>query len=623
MIYSCFNTKMSLFTFVCFIVLGVVAGNEGIFKLQNVEKYSDSIRSAKILIDSFKDQHNLENNDIENKVESISKKFKVQEFFNKKNKTKLDWWQTGIIYEIYPRSFKDTTDTGIGDLRGIIEKIPYLKFLGISAIWITPIYTSPGFDMGYDIKDYRGIDELMGSMEDFDELTSKLHENGIKIILDFVPNHTSDEHEWFVKSVQRIEPYTDYYVWADAKYVNDTRQTPNNWNSIFGDTIWEWSEERQQYYLHQFYKQQPDLNFWNPLVREEMKDLLRFWMDKGVDGFRMDAIPNLYERQDLLDAPEHYGFPEKSGYTEAIDETFYEVNDWRALTEEYKKKDGNTRILLIETYLSPIETMKFYGNETNYGAHLPLNIVLVGLNHQPAREYIDKITEWMSNLPSGAWSSWTIGNHDLNPRPASRYGLEIIDGIFMVQFLLPGTPILYMGDELAMTDLYLREDQMSPYSIRSGNIRERSRTPFQWNSSPQAGFTNHPKPWLPVNPNYVTINVDNELNAKRSHLKIFKEIMDLRKLDAFRTGDLELYEISEYVFAFSRSNSFFKTYFIVLNLGSEIEIVDLTKFKKIISSKLTVKISSLFAEQKNGDIVSSKSIHLRPSSALVLESSFY
>ncbi|KAL5239652.1 hypothetical protein ACI65C_007062 [Semiaphis heraclei] len=594
-------------------------GNEEIFKLQHVEKYSNAIGSNKILTDPFKEQHNMENEDIDNKVESelgISKIFKLHEL-NKKNKTKLDWWQTGIIYEIFPRSFKDTTGTGVGDLRGIIEKIPYLKFLGVSAIWVTPIYPSSGFDNGYDITNHKGIDEIMGTIEDFDELTNKLHENGIKIILDFVPNHTSHEHEWFIKSVQSIEPYTDYYVWVDAKYVNGTRQVPNNWMSIFGNSIWEWNEIRQQFYLHQFYKQQPDLNFWNPLVREEIKKLLRFWMDKGVDGLRMDAVSSLYERQDLLDAPimASTGMPKRYGYTDALDEIFYEVNEWRTLTEEYKKKDGQTRILLIETYLPPLQTLKFYGNDTNIGAHLPLSLLLNYLNHKTAKEYVDTLTRWMSNLPSGAWSSWTV---------SSRFGLEMIDGIHMIQFFLPGTPIMYMGDELGMTDMYFRPDQIVDKELeKTGYIRDKTRTPFQWDSSPQAGFSNNRNTWLPVNPNYVTVNVEFEKNARRSHLKILKEIMNLRQLEIFRTGDLELYEISKYVFAFSRSNSFFKTYFIVINLGSEIENINLKKFKKTISSKLTVKISSLFAEQNNGDIVSAKSFNLRPSAALVLESSFY
>lgn len=313
------------------------------------------------------------------------------------------------------------------------------------------------------------------------------------------------------------------------------------------------------------------------------------------------------------------------GYTYGLDECFYEVNDWRSLLEEYKKKDNQTKICLIETYLDLKYTMKYYGNETNLGAHLPLNLCLANLHHRSAKEYVEKLTEWMSNLPSGAWSSWSIGNHDMTPRATSRFGLELIDGIHMLILLLPGTPVVYMSDELGMTDTYLRYDQLIENMSKSFSkeVRETIRTPFQWDSSPQAGFSNKTKTWLPVNPNYVTLNVEFEQNASRSHLKIFKEIVNLRQLEIFREGDVQFYEISEYVFAFSRSNKFLKTYFIVINLGSELEHINLRKFNKRLSSKLTVKISSLFAEQNNGDVVSAKSFILRPSAALVLESSFY
>ncbi|XP_050058521.1 maltase 2-like [Aphis gossypii] len=616
--------KMSFLIFLCFMILGVEAGNKELIDLHREEKSNIELELKSIVNNTFKEETNLEYKDKNNRTKRKTKFIKenLEDIFNKKNKKKLDWWQTCLIYEICPRSFKDSTGTGMGDLRGIIEKIPYLKYLGVCAVWLTPIYPSPGVDMGYDITDYRGIDEIMGTMEDFEELKNKLHENGIKIILDIVPNHTSDKHEWFIKSVQREEPYTDYYVWVDAKYVNGTRQVPNNWMAVFGNTMWEWNEIRQQYYLHQFFTQQPDLNFWNPLVRKDIKDVLRFWLDKGVDGFRMDAVPYIYERQDFLDSPIlNDGTLEIIDYTQGLDECFYEVNDWRYLLDEYKKKDGKTRFMAIETYLKFKYSKKFYGNETNPGAHFPLNSCFFSPKHLPAKEYVDRLTELFSNLPTGAWLSWIIGNHDAQ-RATSRYGLELIDGMHMIQLLLPtGTPVVYMGDELGMTNTYLRNDQrLDKYRNYD---RETGRTPFQWDSSPQAGFSNKTKTWLPVNPNYVTLNVESEMAARRSHLKIFKEIANLRELEVFRTGNVELYEISEYVFAFSRSINFFKTYFIVINLGSEMENINLKKFKKSLSPKMIVKISSLYAEQSNGDIVSAKSFTLRPSAALVLESIFY
>jgi glycosidase len=399
---------MSFFIFLCCIILGVKAGSKELADFHHEEISSIKLRSNKIVTHAINYLQNLENEIIEDIMESISNKIKNDDFLSKKNKTNLDWWQTGVIYEIYPRSFMDSTGNGIGDLRGIINRIPYLKYLGVCAIWLTPIYPSPGVDLGYDITDFRGIDKVMGTMEDLEELITKLHDNGIKLILDIVPNHTSDKHEWFVKSVQSIEPYTDYYIWVDAKYVNGTRQVPNNWLSVFGNSMWEWNETRQKYFLHQFYKEQPDLNFWNPLVRDEIKEILRFWLDKGVDGFRIDANDHLYERHDLSDAPIlDDGKPETFGYIRAVDESFYEAYDWRSLLDEYNKKDGKIRILVTETYLN-LYSMKYYGNETKRGSHFPLNTCLGNLNHQPAKKYVETLTEWISNLPSGAWSSWAV-----------------------------------------------------------------------------------------------------------------------------------------------------------------------------------------------------------------------
>ncbi|VVC39557.1 Glycoside hydrolase superfamily,Nuclease-related domain, NERD,Glycosyl hydrolase, family 13, catalytic [Cinara cedri] len=543
---------------------------------------------------------------------------------DKGKNTKSEWWKNGIIYQIYPRSFKDTTGNGLGDLRGVIEKIPYLKYLGIDTVWLNPIHPSAGIDSGYDIIDYRNIDELFGSMDDYDELIEQLHNNGIKILLDFVPNHTSDQHEWFVKSVQNIEPYSDYYVWVDAKYVNGTRQVPNNWISIMKNSMWEWNEQRQQYYLHQFYKEQPDLNYKNPLVQKEIKDVMRFWLDKGVDGFRIDAFGCLYERQDLKDAPSIPKIPEKQqriGYTKCLDESYDEIKSWRVVLDEYKKINSETKIMTVEIYGDMDLLKKCFGNTTHPGAHFVLNFCLGGLAHHPAKSFVHNLNESLFKSTPGAWPSWVIGNHDIG-HPTTTFGEEMIDGIHMVQLLLPGTPVVYMGDELGMTNTYLRNDQ-SPNDINNIFLRERGRTPFQWDSTAQAGFSNKTITWLPVNPNYVTRNVEYEKSATKSHLKIFKALVNLRKLEVFCTGNVEFYEVSKYVFAFSRSNSILRSYFVILNLGSEIEIINLRKIKRLLPYKMKVRISSLNAEQYTGEIIRTDSFTLRPNAALVLESSFF
>ncbi|XP_025422013.1 maltase A3-like [Sipha flava] len=568
---------------------------------------------------------NINENDI---IKDISKFFDYLSInqLGKRKPRKLDWWQKSVFYEIYPRSFKDTTGNGIGDLRGVIENIPYLKDLGIGAVWLTPIYPSPGFDLGYDITDFIGIDPLMGSMDDFDDLLNKLHENGIKLLMDFVPNHTSHKHEWFIKSVQKIEPFTDYYVWANAKYINGTRQPPNNWLAFDGPCMWTWNEQRNQYYLHQFHKEQPDLNFWNPLVREEIKSILRFWLDKGVDGFRLDAITHLYEKQDLMDMKNPMDKNERYGVVSSLNETFSELSIWRSIVDEYKQKDGQTRVLISETYENIEKAMKYYGNSTHPGSHFILNAYLISLRQESVSMYIELISQILAEYSSDKWPNWTIGNHD-RPRATSAYGDELLDGICMIQLLLPGTPVVYYGDELGMTNTHLREDQIiDSKSKRLGvsKAREMSRTPLQWNSKAQAGFSNKTKTWLPVNPNYVNLNVKNQYcSTTRSHLNIFKQLVELRQLEVFRSGDVNLYEVSKYVLAFSRSSSIFKSYFVVINMGSELENINLRKVKRFLPSKMTVRVASVTAEQLTGDVIETESFTLRPSASLVLESSFF
>ncbi|VVC36806.1 Hypothetical protein CINCED_3A002955 [Cinara cedri] len=542
-----------------------------------------------------------------------------------KRENELDWWQKAVIYQIYPRSFKDTTGNGVGDIQGVIEKIPYMKYLGIEAVWLCPINPSGGVDLGYDITDYKNIDNIFGTMEDIDELITRLHENGIKFLLDFVPNHTSDKHEWFVKSVQKIEPYTNYYVWADAKYVNETRQVPNNWLSPFFGTMWEWNEQRQQYYLHQFYKKQPDLNYWCPLVQKEIKDVLRFWLNKGVDGFRVDAVQRLYERQDLKDSPAKLE-TDDDGYFMYLNETYEEVISWRAVLDEYTKNDVETKFLMIDVDGDVSLTNRFYGNSTHPGAHFSLSFSLGKLSHKPANSYVYELKKNLFGLPPGKWPNWIIGNHNIIPRPTTRFGEEMIDGIHMIQLLLPGTPVIYMGDELGMTDIYLRNDQFVDVNSKQygyNQARERNRTPIQWDSTAQAGFSNKTKTWLPINPNYVTLNVEYEQNSNSSHLKIFKELVNLRQLDVFRTGNVKFYEVSKYVFAFSRSNSILRSYFVVINLGSELENINLRKVNGLLPYKLTVIVASMYAEHNAGDIIRSESFTLRPSAAVVLKSSFF
>jgi len=345
------------------------------------------------------------------------------------SKSEKDWWQTAQFYQIYPRSFKDSNNDGIGDIQGIISKLHYLKEIGVTATWLSPIFKSPMADFGYDISDFFDIQPEYGTLKDFDQLIEKAKELGIKIILDFVPNHSSDENEWFKKSVRRERGYEDFYVWHDG-YIDEfgRRQPPNNWLQAFRGSAWEWNEERQQYYLHQFAKQQPDLNYRNPAVVAQMQRVLKFWLDRGVAGFRVDAVPWCFEVKP--DANGRYPDEPKSGFTEDPDDSSYLLHiytqdqpetlelvyQWRQLFDDYQRiHGGETRILMIETY-SPLDyLMKMYGNRTTKGAEIPFNFqFIIGGNDNKnntnlkAGEYVKIINKWLKKMPAGKTANWVV-----------------------------------------------------------------------------------------------------------------------------------------------------------------------------------------------------------------------
>ncbi|XP_050543464.1 maltase 2-like isoform X6 [Daktulosphaira vitifoliae] len=550
-----------------------------------------------------------------------------------------DWWQKEIIYQIYVRSFKDSDGDGIGDLRGITEQVEHFSNIGVSAIWLTPIYQTPGVDFGYDISDFERIDETFGTMSDFDNLVVTYHRYGIKIILDFVPNHTSDKHVWFKKSVQRIAPYTDYYIWHDGiKNSEGKRMPPNNWLSVFNSgSAWKWNEQRNQYYLHQFLEEQPDLNFRNPNVVHEIRKALYFWLERGVDGFRLDSANFLFESKDLSNEPkaenntnmkdtDYYSL----NHTYTIDqpETYELHHTWRELLDEYKEKDGSTRLLVVECYSPFNQTMKYYGNSTVPGAHFPFNFMLIiNFNRQSnANQLQTLVTKWIKNMPKGMWPNWVLGNHD-NSRIASRFDPMLVDGLHMFQMLLPGTPVTYYGDELGIRDTFVRWDQ----TIDKGALnvgperyekftRDPVRAPFPWNYSIHGGFSYGEKTWLPVSPDYWKDNVQSEEKYK-SHLKTYKQLTDLRKKPTFTHGNLHVYTISDWVFGFSRSYTDHPTYVVLINLGSEMEIINLRHIRRSLPEILMVKVSSINSGFVTGNLVSREYITLRPKAALTLTTS--
>lgn len=441
-----------------------------------------------------------------------------------------DWWRDGIFYQVYPRSFQDSNGDGVGDLAGILQRLPYVKSLGVDAIWLSPIFPSPMADFGYDISDYTGIEPLFGTMADLDALLAAAHDNGLKLILDLVPNHTSDQHPWFVESrSSRDNPKRDWYIWRDP---DEGGGVPNNWLSEFGGSAWQFDETTGQYYYHAFLAQQPDLNWRNPDVRAAIYDVMRFWLEKGVDGFRVDVIWHLIKDAEFRDNPPNPHYAEGRPPNEKIMTQYStdqpEVHDviaeMRRVTDAY-----DARVLIGEIYLPLHRLMAYYGNDLT-GAQMPFNFALLS-TFWSARS-IEKIVEdYEKALPKGAWPNWVLGNHD-RPRVASRVGPEQARVAAMLLLTLRGTPTLYYGDEIGMHQLAIApEDVRDPFEKNVPGIgvgRDGCRTPMQWDCSNFAGFSDV-RPWLPLPEDHIRNNVVDLEADSRSILTLYKRLIALRQ----------------------------------------------------------------------------------------------
>lgn len=496
-----------------------------------------------------------------------------------------EFWKRGVVYQVYPRSFADSDGDGTGDLKGIAGKVEYLKQLGVEMMWLSPVYESPMKDFGYDISNYTAIDPIFGTMEDFDDLLHEVHKRGLKMVMDFVPNHSSDQHEWFKKSEAQEGNYTHYYLWADSigQDKNGTEIPPNNWTSEFGGSAWQWSPKRKQFYYHQFLKEQPDLNYRSEDVRREMMDVLRFWLKKGVDGFRVDALKYLVEVKNLTwDEPVISEEPLLLDhiYTENQPETFEVLREWRELVDEHDDK-----VLMVEVYSKVEDVMKYYGNETAPLADFPFNFFMLEAltNRSTLTGYAikDTISLWLDNMPEGKWPNWVLGNHD-NGRVGSRLGKDLIDALNMVLLLLPGTPVTYYGEEIGMLDAFISwNDTVDPSGCNAGqehymeSSRDPERTPMQWNDGHMAGFTSGDKTWLPINPNYKEVNVDAQKNATQSHLKFYKRLTELLHEEVILEGELSFPNYDEGTFSFIRSLEGYQSYLVVVNTAEEDREVNL------------------------------------------------
>ena len=484
----------------------------------------------------------------------------------------LQWWQRGVIYQIYPRSSQDASGDGVGDLRGIRSRLGYLEWLGVDAVWISPFYPSPMADFGYDVSDYTDVHPMFGTLSDFDELLEEAHRRHLKVIVDYVPNHTSDEHPWFVESrSSRNNPQRDWYLRRDPA---PDGGSPNNWQSVFGGGAWEWEEATRQYYYHAYLREQPDLNWRNPEVREVMYGVMRFWLERGVDGFRVDALRQLVKDEDLRDNPPN---PDERGARSPYDallpvystdrpEVHEVVREMRGALEEY-----GDRLLIGELYL-PIDRLVAYYGENNSGVHLPFNFHLISTPWD-AREISALIDAYEAAIPQGSWPTWVLGNHDRS-RIASRVGVAQARVAAMLLLTLRGTPTIYYGDEIGMHDVEIPPERVQdPFEKNvpgRGLGRDPARTPMQWDAGPNAGFCpQDAEPWLPVANDYHRCNVVAERTAQRSMLALYRRLLALRRAEpALAVGTYEPVESSGDLLAYVRERDR-RRFLIALNLGHD------------------------------------------------------
>ncbi|HEY6454987.1 MAG TPA: alpha-amylase family glycosyl hydrolase [Steroidobacteraceae bacterium] len=444
------------------------------------------------------------------------------------------WWQSGVIYQMYPRSFQDSNADGIGDLRGIISRLDYLVELGITAVWISPIYPSPMADFGYDVADYCNIDPVFGTLAEFDQLVAELHRRDLKLILDFVPNHTSIEHAWFRASrSSRLDPQRDWYIWRDP---SPTGGPPTNWLSEFGGAAWTWDAPTQQFYYHAFLADQPDLNWRNPEVQEAMFNVMRFWLARGVDGFRVDAIHMLFESEELIDNPPNPAWHTGKSPARRLlrvhssdqSETHAMIRQMRRVADEFPD-----RVLIGEANLPYPRLMLYYG-ESLRGFHLPFNFHLLKAPWQ-APPIAELVRQYEAALPAGAWPNWVLGNHDLSRLIDRVGGIAQARLAAMLLLTLRGTPTIYYGEEIGMRDV-----EIPPQSVRDpwernvpglGLGRDPCRSPMCWTPQPGAGFTSG-FPWLPLGAQFTRVNVQDESQDPGSFLSLYRALLALRRAEA-------------------------------------------------------------------------------------------
>ncbi|GAA5335943.1 MULTISPECIES: alpha-amylase family glycosyl hydrolase [Thermus] len=526
----------------------------------------------------------------------------------------MSWWREAVIYQVYPRSFQDTNGDGIGDLEGVRRRLPYLKSLGVDALWLSPFYKSPMKDFGYDVADYCDVDPIFGSLEDFDRLLQEAHALGLRVLIDLVPNHTSSEHPWFLESrASRESPKRDWYIWADPA---PDGGPPNNWQSFFGGPAWTLDEGTGQYYLHLFLPEQPDLNWRNPEVREAMHEVMRFWLRRGVDGFRVDTLWLLGKDPLLRDEPGssfwHLGLPDRARhehlYTEDQPETYAYVREMRFVLDEFSQ-DGRARVMVGEIYLPLHRLVRYYAA----GCHLPFNFSLItqGLPDWRPENIARIVEEYERLLTRFDWPNWVLGNHD-QPRLASRLGEAQARVAATLLFTLRGTPTWYYGDELALPNGEIPPEKVQdPAALRQRDRqgehglppgRDPERTPMPWDDSPNAGFSTA-EPWLPLNPDWQRRNVAAMEKDPRSMLHLVRRLIALRKDPGLLYGAYRTYWAREGVYAYLRGEG----WLVALNFTDKEKALPLPRGGRVVLS------THLDREERVGDL-----LRLRPDEGVVV-----
>jgi alpha-glucosidase len=468
----------------------------------------------------------------------------------------MHWWQSAVLYQIYPRSFQDSNGDGVGDLRGIIARLPYLVELGVDALWLSPVFASPMADFGYDVSDYTGIDPLFGTLADFDALLHEAHARGLKVLLDFVPNHTSDRHPWFLESrAAHASAKRAWYIWRDGA---PGAGPPNNWLSEFGGPAWAFDEQSGQYYYHAFLAAQPDLNWRNPQVRAAMHDVMRFWLKRGVDGFRVDVISHLIKDEGFRDNPPDPNFRDGDPphrrllplYSADRPEVHDVIRELRAVVDEFSE-----RLLIGEIYLPLDRLVTYYGRELA-GTHLPFNFSLLDTPWN-AHAIATLIDRYEALLPQGGWPNWVLGNHD-RPRVASRVAAEQAPVAAMLLLTLRGTPTLYYGDEIGLPQVSIPHERVrDPFEKNVpgfGLGRDGCRTPMQWDASAFAGFS-MAEPWQPLSEDAVLRNVASERGNPASLYNLYRRLIGLRRgSQALMRGDYRRLAAAGDVLAYMRES---------------------------------------------------------------------